>query len=164
MLNWSLRCGQSFCRFRFFLRISRFICTVHNDMIKSLQQQIKMLTNKQNSSYIYNVRHYKPDKIKDAAVINDLIFYISTMIFRRYKFLSNKFELYNYQKKGSIGYVMMSDKCLNIIEDEKEEFWFKYARKVSSIITERRSSSRTCMKKAFIGKFSSNHILYIILM
>ena len=55
--------------------------TVHENMIKSLQQQITMLKKKQSSSYIYNVRHYKPDKIKDAAVINDLIFYISTMIF-----------------------------------------------------------------------------------
>ena len=101
--------------------------TVHEDMIKLLQQQITMLTKKKSSSYIYNVRHYKPDKIKDAAVINDLIFYISTMIFKRFKFLSNKFDLYNYETKGSIGYVMMSEKCLNIKEDEKEEFWFKYA-------------------------------------
>ena len=138
--------------------------TVHEDMIKSLQLQIKMLTNKQNSSYVYNMRHYKPDKIKDAAVINDLIFYISTMIFRRYKFLSNKAELYNYQKKGTIGYVMMSDKCLNIVEDEKEEFWFKYARKVSSIITDKRSASRTCMKKEFIGKLSDIHIMFTVLM
>ena len=101
--------------------------TVHEDMIKLLQQQITMLTKKKSSSYIYNVRHYKPDKIKDAAVINDLIFYISTMIFKRFKFLSDKFNLYNYETKGSIGYVMMSEKCLNIKEDEKEEFWFKYA-------------------------------------
>ena len=133
-------------------------------MIRSLQKQVMMLTKKQNSSYVYNVRHYKPDKIKDASIINDLIFYISTIIFKRFKFLSNKFDLYNYQQKGSIGYVMMSEKCLNIPVEEKEELWFKYARKVSTIISERRSSSRTCMKKAFIGKFSSNHILFIILM
>ena len=76
--------------------------TVHKDMIKLLQQQITMLTKKKSSSYIYNVRHYKPDKIKDTAVINDLIFYISTMIFKRFKFLSNKFELYNYKKRDQL--------------------------------------------------------------
>ena len=59
---------------------------------------------------------------------------------------------------------MMSDKCLNIIEDEREEFWFKYARKVSSIITDKRSASRTCMKKEFIGKLSDIHILFTALM
>ena len=56
---------------------------------------------------------------------------------------------------------MMSEKCLNIIEDEKEEFWFKYKQKVRTIITERRSSSRTCMKTAFIGKLSNIPILFI---
>ena len=84
--------------------------TDNEDVIRSLQKQVMMLTKKQNSSYVYNVRHYKPDKIKDASIINDLIFYISTMIFKRFKFLSNKFDLYNYQQKGSIGYVMMSEK------------------------------------------------------
>ena len=132
--------------------------TNNEDVIKSLQQQVAILTKKQSKSF-YSVKHNTPDKIKDAAVINDLSFCIGTMIFKRFKFLSNKNDLYNYERKGSIGYVMMSEKCLNIKEDNKEEFWFKYARKVSSIITEKRSSSRTCMKKGFIGKLCVNSIM-----
>ena len=134
--------------------------TNNEDVIKSLQQQVAILTKKQSKKFVYSGKaYYTPDKIKDAAVINDLSFCIGTMIFKRFKFLSNKNDLYNYERKGSIGYVMMSEKCLNITEDNKEEFWFKYARKVSSIITEKRSSSRTCMKKGFIGKLRTNSIM-----
>ena len=71
--------------------------TNNEDVIKSLQQQVAILTKKQSKS-VYSVKHNTPDKIKDAAVIKDLIFYISTMIFKRFKFLSNKMDLYNYKK------------------------------------------------------------------
>ena len=97
-------------------------------------------------------RETKPDKVKDAAILNDLAFYVGTSVFKRFKFLPNKGEIYNYQEKGSIGNVVMSKKVLNISFEDRECFCYKYAKKVSLIITDRRSSVRTGLKSSFIGK------------
>ena len=94
----------------------------------------------------------KPDKVKDMAILNDLTFYINTMVFKRFKFLPNKQELYNYKQKGTLGNVVMSKKILNIPIHKQQLFWTKFAKKASKIITEKRSSVRTSMKKTFIGK------------
>ena len=46
----------------------------------------------------------------------------------------------------------MLEKVLNIPPHEQQLFWSKFAKKASNIITEKRSSVRTSMKKTFIGK------------
>ena len=94
----------------------------------------------------------KPDKVKDAAILNDLTFYIGSIVFRRFKFLPHEKELYSYEMKGTLGNVVMSQKVLNIPPNEQQMFWSKFAKKASNIITEKRSSVTTSMKKTFIGK------------
>ena len=74
------------------------------------------------------------------------------MVFKRFKFLPNKQELYNYKQKGTLGNVAMSEKVLNIPPHKQQYFWSKFVKKASKIITEKRSSVRTSMKKVFIGK------------
>ena len=121
-------------------------------LIKSLRLENEKLRNSTSKSYFINVEEMKPDKVKDGAILNDLTFYIGTMVFKRFKFLPNKQELYNYKKKGALGNVVMSEKILNIPHHKQQLFWTKFAKKASKIITEKRSSVRTSMKKTFIGK------------
>ena len=71
-------------------------------LIKSMRQEIVRLRAIKSTSYVINVKEVKPDKVKDASVLNDLTFYIGRLVFKRFKFLPTKNELYNYKKKGSI--------------------------------------------------------------
>ena len=121
-------------------------------LIKTLRLENESLRNSTSKSYFINVEEMKPDKVKDGAILNDLTFYIGTMVFKRFKFLPNKKELYNYKEKGTLGNVVMSEKILNIPHHNQQLFWTKFAKKASKIITEKRSSVRTSMKKTFIGK------------
>ena len=62
---------------------------------------------------------------------------------------------YTTTKKGinrKCGYVK---KILNIAEDEQEEWWYKYGKRTSAIITEKRSVVRTTLKNNFISKFKN---------
>ena len=121
-------------------------------LIKTLRLENETLRNSRSKSYFINVEEMKPDKVKDGAILNDLTFYIGGMVFKRFKFLPNKQELYNYKQKGTLGNVAMSEKVLNIPLHKQQYFWSKFAKKASKIITEKRSSVRTSMKKMFIGK------------
>ena len=64
----------------------------------------------------------KQDKINNAAILNDLAFYVGTSVFKQFKFLSNKDQIYNYQEKGTIGNVVMSEKLLSIPYEDRECF------------------------------------------
>ena len=64
-------------------------------LIKSMRQEISRLREIKSTSYVINVKEVKPDKVKDASVLNDLTFYIGRLVFKRFKFLLNKNELYN---------------------------------------------------------------------
>ena len=64
----------------------------------------------------------KPDKVKDGAILNDLTFYIGGMVFKRFKFLPNKQELYNYEKKGTLGNDAMSERVMNIPTHKQQYF------------------------------------------
>ena len=68
-------------------------------LIKTLRLENETLRNSRGKSYFINVEEMKPDKVKDGAILNDLTFYIGGMVFRRFKFLPNKQELYNYEKR-----------------------------------------------------------------
>ena len=131
-------------------------------LIKSMRQEIARLRAIKSTSYVINVKEVKPDKVKDANVLNDLTFYIGRFVFKRFKFLPTKNELYNYKKKGSIGSVVMSKKVLNIAEHEQEEWWCKYGKRTSAIITEKRSVVRTSLKKNFMSKLTFYHIYILI--
>ena len=131
-------------------------------LIKSMRQEIVRLRAIKSTSYVINVKEVKPDKVKDANVLNDLTFYIGRFVFKRFKFLPTKNELYNYKKKGSIGSVVMSKKVLNIAEHEQEEWWCKYGKRTSAIITEKRSVVRTTLKNNFMSKLKFFHIYILI--
>ena len=91
-------------------------------LIKTLRLENETLRNSRGKSYFINVEEMKPDKVKDGAILNDLTFYIGTMVFKRFKFLPNKQELYNYKKKGTLGNVVMSEKVLNIPHHKQQLF------------------------------------------
>ena len=131
-------------------------------LIKAMRKEIDSLRAIKSTSYVINVKEVKPDKVKDASVLNDLTFYIGRLVFKRFKFLPTKNELYNYKKKGSIRSVVMSKKVLNIAEHKQEEWWCKYGKRTSAIITEKRSVVRTSLKNNFMSKFPIFHI-YILM-
>ena len=131
-------------------------------LIKAMRKEIDSLRAIKSTSYVINVKEVKPDKVKDASVLNDLTFIIGRLVFKRFKFLPTKNELFNYKKKGSIGNVVMSKKVLNIAEHKQEEWWCKYGKRTSAIITEKRSVVRTSLKKNFMSKLTFYHIYILI--
>ena len=56
----------------------------------------------------------------------------------------------------------MSKKVLNIAEHKQEEWWCKYGKRTSAIITEKRSVVRTSLKKNFMSKLTFYHIYILI--
>ena len=76
-------------------------------LIKSMRKEIVRPRAIKSTSYIINVKEVKPDKVKDSNVLNDLTFYIGRFVFKRFKFLPTKNELYNYKKgiNRKCGYV-----------------------------------------------------------
>ena len=131
-------------------------------LIKAMRKEIDSLRAIKSTSYVINVKEVKPDKVKDASVLNDLTFIIGRLVFKRFKFLPTKNELFNYKKKGSIGNVVMSKKVLNIAEHKQEEWWCKYGKRTSAIITEKRSVVRTSLKNNFMSKLPFFHIYILI--
>ena len=71
-------------------------------LIKSMRQEINRLRAIKSTSYVINVKEVNPDKINDASVLNDLTFFIGRLVFKRFKFLLNKNELYNYKKRDQL--------------------------------------------------------------
>ena len=71
-------------------------------LIKSMRQEINSLRAIKSTSYVINVKEVKPDKVTDASVLNDLTFYIGRLVFKRFKFLPSKSELYNYKKRDQL--------------------------------------------------------------
>ena len=67
-------------------------------LIKAMRKEIDSLRAIKSTSYVINVKEVKPDKVKDASVLNDLTFYIGRLVFKRFKFLPTKNELNNYKK------------------------------------------------------------------
>ena len=55
----------------------------------------------------------------------------------------------------------MSKKVLNIAEHKQEEWWCKYGKRTSAIITEKRSVVRTTLKNNFMSKLKFFIFIYL---
>ena len=75
-------------------------------LIRLLKLENERLCNR--NTYYISVEEMKPDKVKDATILNDFTFYIGSVVFRLYNSYLIRKELYNHEKKGTLGHVVIS--------------------------------------------------------